>query len=157
MTVFERIDKIVKEKGIVPSKMMKDLGFSNGLYSQWRSGSQKPSSSKIVAIAEYLDVPVDYFFSGESVKRGLEILTEYVETSGFINGRAAGHSHIRSFDLTENIPDTNDIKDVDEPIPVKMSEDEWSKLIDGLSDESLVQLRDYTRYLLWKQDQASSD
>lgn len=31
---------------------------------------------------------------------------------------------------------------------------EWETLLSGLSDESLIQLRDYVRYLVWKQNQA---
>ncbi len=60
MTTFERIKLLVEEKGIVPSKMMKDLGFSSGLYSQWKLGQQNPSVNKIIKIAEYLNVSVDY-------------------------------------------------------------------------------------------------
>ena len=38
-----------------------------------------------------------------------------------------------------------------------ISESEWTKLFDELSDESLLMLRDYTRYLRWKQDQDAGD
>ena len=34
------------------------------------------------------------------------------------------------------------------------STSEWDIILSQLSDESLVLLRDYTRYLLWKQSQA---
>lgn len=30
---------------------------------------------------------------------------------------------------------------------------EWETLLSSLSDESLIQLRDYVRYLVWKQNQ----
>lgn len=58
MTNFERINKYVTQKGVVAAKMMKDLGFSSGLYSQWKNGMQKPSMEKIKAIADYLEIPV---------------------------------------------------------------------------------------------------
>ncbi len=46
----------------------------------------------------------------------------------------------------------------DEPLAVKATESEWTEILEQLSPESLVQLRDYTRYLLWKQQaQAVSD
>lgn len=54
-------DRLLQDAGISASKMMKDLGFSNGLYSQWKKGLQNPSAAKLAAIAHYLNVPVSYF------------------------------------------------------------------------------------------------
>ena len=42
------------------------------------------------------------------------------------------------------------------PINIKNNSDEWNTILNGLSDESLLQLRDYTKYLYWKQSQAQS-
>lgn len=58
MTSVEKINVILKEKGISATKMMKELGFSSGLYSQWKKGLQNPSLSKLSKIAEYLNVPL---------------------------------------------------------------------------------------------------
>ena len=33
------------------------------------------------------------------------------------------------------------------------SENEWLSIIEGLTDDSLLALREYTRFLRWKQDQ----
>ena len=60
MTTIERINELLSRKGIKPSKMMKDLGFSSGLFSQWKSGMQKPSADKLGKIAEYLETTTDY-------------------------------------------------------------------------------------------------
>lgn len=38
-----------------------------------------------------------------------------------------------------------------------MPESEWAQILSQMSPESLIQLRDYTRYLLWKQAQAAGD
>ena len=58
MTSVEKITQIIKDKGIAPTKMMRDLGFSSGLFTQWKQGKQKPSLSKLSKIAEYLGVPL---------------------------------------------------------------------------------------------------
>lgn len=58
MTSVEKITQIIKSKGIAPTKMMRDLGFSSGLFTQWKQGKQKPSLSKLSKIAEYLGVPL---------------------------------------------------------------------------------------------------
>ena len=66
MNTIERIQKMLDEKNIKPSKMSKDLGFSSGLFSQWKSGLQKPSASKIKKIAEYLGCSIDYLVGNEN-------------------------------------------------------------------------------------------
>ena len=48
--------------------------------------------------------------------------------------------------ITKNAPDLE-----------ARSESEWDIILSQLSDESLIQLRDYTRYLVWKQGQELSD
>ena len=65
MDTVQRILEQLQCKNIKPSKMMKDLGFSSGLFSQWKSGQQKPSAEKLQKIAEYLDTSVDYLLGIE--------------------------------------------------------------------------------------------
>lgn len=66
MTIIERIQKKLDEKKIKPAQMSKDLGFSSGLFSQWKAGLQKPSASKIEKISEYLGCSADYLMGKES-------------------------------------------------------------------------------------------
>lgn len=60
MNTVQIIQEELQSKNIKPSKMMKELGFSNGLFSQWKSGQQKPSVDKLQKIAEYLNVSLEY-------------------------------------------------------------------------------------------------
>lgn len=60
MNTVQIIQEELQSKHIKPSKMMKDLGFSSGLFSQWKSGQQKPSVDKLQKIAEYLNVSFEY-------------------------------------------------------------------------------------------------
>lgn len=61
MTTFEKLERILKQKGVKPTPMLKQLGFSASLYSQWRQGQQKPSRDKLIQISKYLDIPISYF------------------------------------------------------------------------------------------------
>lgn len=72
MTTIERIQKKLDEKKIKPSKMSKDLGFSSGLFSQWKAGLQNPSADKIEKMAEYLGCSVGYLMGKEN-----DITTSY--------------------------------------------------------------------------------
>lgn len=76
MDTIEIIVEELNKKGVKPSQMMSELGFSNGLFSQWKSGLQKPSSTKLEKIAEYLDCSVDYLLGKTTVRIRPESLTE---------------------------------------------------------------------------------
>lgn len=60
------IMQILSERGIKPGTMMRDLGFSSGLFSQWKAGMQKPSTDKLHRIADYFGVSVDDLIGRES-------------------------------------------------------------------------------------------
>lgn len=67
------IETKLKEKKVSIKKMLSDLNFSHSLITQWRKGNT-PSLDKFTAIAEYLDVPVDYLLGNIEVKITKEIL-----------------------------------------------------------------------------------
>ncbi len=50
MNITEKIILLLNEKGISVAKMMKELGFSSGLFSQWKLGKQKPSGEKMFKV-----------------------------------------------------------------------------------------------------------
>lgn len=60
MRTVDKIQEVLDGKNIKASKMMKDLGFSSGLFSQWKAGKQEVSLEKIISIANYFDCSVDY-------------------------------------------------------------------------------------------------
>lgn len=59
MDYLQIIDMKLKEKNITAKKMLSDLNYSHSLITQWRKGNV-PSLDKIIAVAEYLNVPVSY-------------------------------------------------------------------------------------------------
>ncbi len=65
MTTIERIIELLAERNISASKMMRDLEFSKGLFSQWKAGKQKPSVKKLQKISEYFNVSMDYLLTGK--------------------------------------------------------------------------------------------
>lgn len=64
MTTVERISELLAARHISAAKMMRELGFSSGLYSQWKAGKQQPSAEKLQKISAYLGVSMDYLLSG---------------------------------------------------------------------------------------------
>ncbi|MBR6789768.1 MAG: helix-turn-helix domain-containing protein [Oscillospiraceae bacterium] len=60
MDIVDKIDRLLKDRGISAAQLCRELGFSSGLYSQWRKRSQKPSAEKLRKIAAYFGVSLDY-------------------------------------------------------------------------------------------------
>lgn len=66
MNTVERIKAELKARRIPVSRMEKDLGFANGYISQLRKGTMP--AERLIAVAEYLEKPVEYFLYGEKEK-----------------------------------------------------------------------------------------
>ena len=60
LEIVARIDHLLKEHHVSAARMMRELGFSSGLYTQWRQGLHAPSADKLTKIADYFGVPMDY-------------------------------------------------------------------------------------------------
>lgn len=60
MDTIEKIILLLNAREISISKMMKELGFSSGLFSHWKSGRCLPSINALIIIADYLNVSIDY-------------------------------------------------------------------------------------------------
>ena len=60
MTFIERLDKLLKEKGVNKTTFLQDLNYSKNAYSEWKSGVTKSYMNKIDSIADYFGVSVDY-------------------------------------------------------------------------------------------------
>lgn len=57
--LYHRIKELCLQKGITISKLESDLGFGNSSVKKWGMVSS-PSVDKIVKVASYFDVSVDY-------------------------------------------------------------------------------------------------
>ena len=109
MNTFDRIQAELNKRNMSGNDLAKACNFSSGLFSQWRKGMQNPSSDKIILIADYLGVSVDYLL-----------------------GRAESTL---------------------EPVALKASRSEWIQILERMSDDNLIKLRDYALLLLMSQDQ----
>ena len=58
MDVIDRINSILKERGLTGADLSRKIGVSTAEYSQWNTKKTKPSNKNILKVAEALDVPV---------------------------------------------------------------------------------------------------
>ena len=74
MTVFERIETLRKAKKISQGKLEKELGFSNGSISKWKTSM--PTADRLQKIADYFNVTIEYLMTGaEDSKENAPSLT----------------------------------------------------------------------------------
>ena len=59
---FNKLDTLVKARqGLTFYKLAHELGFTKSLFSDWKSGKSMPKTDKLIKIADYFGVSVDYF------------------------------------------------------------------------------------------------
>lgn len=63
MTLSDRIQSLLDSKKISQSELEKTLGFGKGTMTKWK-GTTAPSADKLLKIAEYFDVTLDYLMTG---------------------------------------------------------------------------------------------
>lgn len=66
MTVYERIESLRKSTGLSQGKLEKELGFSNGSVSKWKTST--PTPERLQKLADFFGVTVDYLMNGEEKK-----------------------------------------------------------------------------------------
>lgn len=64
MTIIERVQTLLKEKGITARDMCRDIGLHEATYSAWKTRGTNPSADWISPIAHYLDVSVEFLLTG---------------------------------------------------------------------------------------------
>lgn len=74
--MVNEIKEIAKKNGITIAKIERDLNFANGYIRKW--DTQKPSYDRLLAVAKYLNVPVNYLIeTNEIQKEEAEIISFY--------------------------------------------------------------------------------
>lgn len=58
---FLKVQELAKARGITLYAVAKTLEMPRSLFSDWKSGKSMPKTDKLVRIASYFGVSVDYF------------------------------------------------------------------------------------------------
>ncbi len=89
---YEQLIKICKINNVKPSPVLKELGLSSGNLKRWESGASV-NYDTLEKLAEYFDVPVDYFFENDDT------------TPNSINVIDEGNSFRAIFNVLKSHPD----------------------------------------------------
>ena len=59
--MYEKFERLISERGITSYKVAKDTGLTPTVFSDWKAGRSKPKVDKLLVIAKYFGVPLEYF------------------------------------------------------------------------------------------------
>ena len=68
--LYQRIKQLCSHKGITIAKLESDLGFGNSSIKKWEKSSS-PSIDKIVKVATYFDVSIDYLMGRTDIESSM--------------------------------------------------------------------------------------
>lgn len=60
---FLKLDTLAKARNVTFYTLADELGLSRSVFSDWKSGKSMPKTDKLLKIAEFFGVSVDYFLT----------------------------------------------------------------------------------------------
>lgn len=69
MDVIDKINALLKEKGMTGAELSRAIGVSTAVYSQWNTRRTKPSNKSIAKVASALGVAVAELIDGQQKEK----------------------------------------------------------------------------------------
>ena len=63
--MYSKFVELLQKSNTTPYKVAKATGISQSTLSDWKTGRAKPKADKLLKLAEYFGVTVDYFLKEE--------------------------------------------------------------------------------------------
>ena len=67
--MYKRYEDLLREKGLTSYRVAKDTGVTQSSLSDWKIGKCTPKLDKLIKVANYLDVDLEYLTGTSDVKR----------------------------------------------------------------------------------------
>ena len=64
--MYENYCKIRDEKGYKDADVVKGTGITKSTFSDWKSGRSNPKNEKLIKIADFLEVSLEYLMTGKN-------------------------------------------------------------------------------------------
>lgn len=64
--MYKKYVALRDEKGVTDYRVAMETGVTKSTFTDWKSGRSVPKLDKLLAIAKYFSVPVEYFADEES-------------------------------------------------------------------------------------------
>ncbi len=63
--MYEKFAALLQKKNITAYRVSKDTGIPANTFTDWKNGRSKPKFDKLLILAKYFGVPVEYFAEEE--------------------------------------------------------------------------------------------
>lgn len=64
-SIYDRIEFLIKMRGMTKKSFCEKLGISTGNLGDWKRGKSTPSTNKLVEVAGFFDVSLDWLILGK--------------------------------------------------------------------------------------------
>lgn len=59
--MYGKYARLRDQKGVTDYRVARDTGITQSTFSDWRTGRSKPKTDKLLKLAEYFGVSIEYF------------------------------------------------------------------------------------------------
>lgn len=59
--MYEKFEVLLARKGITPYRLSQETKIPQSTLSDWKTGKSKPKADKLLVLAKYFGVPIEYF------------------------------------------------------------------------------------------------
>ena len=73
--MYEIFETLLREKGLKAADVCRATGIKSPVFSEWKKGKSTPKQDKMIKIAKFLGVSVEYLMTGEETEREEKSLT----------------------------------------------------------------------------------
>ncbi|WP_128100765.1 MULTISPECIES: helix-turn-helix domain-containing protein [Paenibacillus] len=70
-SIYERIEHLIAERGMTKKAFCQQLKISTGNLGDWKRGKSTPSTNKLIEIASFFDVSLDWLMIGRPSKEAM--------------------------------------------------------------------------------------
>lgn len=70
-SIYQRIEALIAERGLTKKAFCAELNISTGNFGDWKRGKTKPSASKLIEIATFFGVSLDWLMMGRDMGKDL--------------------------------------------------------------------------------------
>ena len=67
--MYEIFARLLAERGLKPADITRETGINSTVFSEWKKGKSKPNTEKLIKIAKFLNVSVEYLSGNSKIIR----------------------------------------------------------------------------------------
>jgi transcriptional regulator with XRE-family HTH domain len=75
-TIYERIEHLIDSRNMTKKSFCEELKISTGNLGEWKRGNSVPSAKKLIEIAGYFKISLDWLMTGKDPGAGTELHEE---------------------------------------------------------------------------------